>query len=197
MIKEMEMDVREKVKFVISMNKIALAKLLIPFALAGATVAFLWLFLPEDFGKYATVFGIYSFVPLIGTLSVVPTGLRIGIPPVPLITFIILTDAILALFLVWNFDYAKKIPGLGKLVQRVGEQGEQALQKYKWAKRFGFIGVILLVIFPLQWTGAGVGSIVGRLIGMTPLMTWLAVIIGTFIRSTLATLIYYGAISFL
>ena len=196
MIKEMEMDVREKVKFVISMNKIALAKLLIPFALAGATVAFLWLFLPEDFGKYATVFGIYSFVPLIGTLSVVPTGLRIGIPPVPLITFIILTDAILALFLVWNFDYAKKIPGLGKLVQRVGEQGEQALQKYKWAKRFGFIGVILLVIFPLQWTGAGVGSIVGRLIGMTPLMTWLAVIIGTFIRSTLATLIYYGAISF-
>ena len=100
------------------------------------------------------------------------------------------------MFLVWNFDYAKKIPGLGKLVQRVGEQGEQALQKYKWAKRFGFIGVVLLVIFPLQWTGSGVGSIVGRLIGMQPLMTWLAVVIGTFIRSTLATLIYYGAISF-
>lgn len=192
----MEMDIREKVKFVISMNKIALAKLLIPFALAGASVLFLWLFLPEDFGKYVTVFSVYSFVPLIGTLSVVPTGLRIGIPPIPLIAFIIFTDAVLALFLVWNFDYAKKIPGLGKLVERVGVQGEQALQKYKWAKRFGFIGVILLVIFPLQWTGAGVGSIIGRLIGMQPLMTWLAVIIGTFIRSTLATLIYYGALSF-
>ncbi|MBN1762092.1 MAG: small multi-drug export protein [Methanomicrobia archaeon] len=196
MIKEMEMDVRKKVKFVISMNKIALAKLLIPFAIAGATVLFLWFFFPEDFGKYVTVFSVYSFVPLIGTLSVVPTGLRIGIPPIPLIAFIIFTDAVLALFLVWNFDYAKKVPGLGKLVERVGEQGEEALQKYKWAKRFGFIGVVLLVIFPLQWTGAGVGSIVGRLIGMQPLMTWLAVIIGTFIRSTLATLIYYGAISF-
>jgi uncharacterized membrane protein len=196
MIKELQTDMLEKANQVRLMNKIALLKLLLPFAIAGATVVFIWLFFPEDFGKYATVFGVYSFVPLIGTVTVVPTGLQLGIPPVPLITFIIFTDAVLAMFLVWNFDYAKKIPGLGKLVQRVGEQGEQALQKYKWAKRFGFIGVVLLVIFPLQWTGSGVGSIVGRLIGMQPLMTWLAVVIGTFIRSTLATLIYYGAISF-
>ncbi|HUV02840.1 MAG TPA: small multi-drug export protein [Desulfobacteria bacterium] len=196
MIKEMQTDMLEKANQVRLMNKIALLKLLLPFAIAGATVAFLWFFFPEDFGKYATVFGVYSFVPLIGTVTVVPTGLQLGIPPVPLIAFIIFTDAVLAMFLVWNFDYAKKVPGLGKLVQRVGEQGEQALQKYKWAKRFGFIGVVFLVIFPLQWTGSGVGSIVGRLIGMQPLMTWLAVVIGTFIRSTLATLIYYGAISF-
>ncbi|MBE0517480.1 MAG: small multi-drug export protein [Methanophagales archaeon] len=196
MIKEMEMTVREKIKIVIQMNKIALAKLLIPFGIAGFTVAFLGLFFPEDFGKYVTVFGVYSFLPLIGTLSVVPTGLGLGIPPVPLISFIIFTDAVLSLFLVWNFDYAKKVPGIGELVERVERSGEEAIRKYKWAKRFGFIGVVLLVIFPLQWTGAGVGSIVGRLIGMPSLMTWLAVIIGTFIRSTLATLICLGAVSF-
>jgi len=74
---------------------------------------------------------------------------------------------------------------LGILVVRVGDSGERALQKYKWAKRFGFVGLVALVIFPLQWTGAGVGSIVGRLIGMTPLMTWLAVIIGTCVRSVI------------
>ena len=185
MIKEMEMNVKGKVRMVIQMNKIALVKLLLPFGIAGAAVAFLWLFLPEDFGKYLSVFSVYSFVPLIGTISVIPYGLGLGIQPIPLIAFIIFTDAVLALFLVWNFDYAKKIPGLGKLVERVGESGEKALQKYKWAKRFGFIGVVILVIFPLQWTGAGVGSIVGRLIGMPSLMTWLAVIIGTFIRSTI------------
>jgi len=196
MIKEMGMDVLEKANRVRLMNKIALVKLLLPFGIAGAAVAFLWLFVPEDFGKYVTVFGVYSFMPLIGTLTVVPTGLGLGIPPVPLISFIIFTDSVLALFLVWNFDYAKRIPGLGKLVERVGESGEKALQKYKWAKRFGFIGVVLLVIFPLQWTGAGVGSIVGRLIGMPSLLTWVAVIIGTFIRSTLATLICLGIVSF-
>lgn len=196
MIKEIQTHLKEKVNAMMQTNMIALVKLLLPFGIAGAVVAFLWLFLPEDFGKYVTVFGVYSFMPLIGTITVVPTGLGLGIPPIPLIAFIIFTDAILALFLVWNFDYAKKIPGFGKLVERVGESGEKALQKYKWAKRFGFIGVVLLVIFPLQWTGAGVGSIVGRLIGMPSLLTWVAVIIGTFIRSTLATLICLGAISF-
>lgn len=197
MIRKVQADVKDKVDAVRQANKIALAKFLIPFGIAGATMAFFWLFVdPETMGKYATVFSIYSFVPLIGTLSVVPTGLSLGIPPAPLIAFIIFTDAVLAMFLVWNFDYAKKIPGLGKLVARVGETGEQALHKYKWAKRFGFIGVVLLVIFPLQWTGAGVGSIVGRLIGMPSLMTWFAVIVGTFIRSTLATLICLGAVSF-
>jgi uncharacterized membrane protein len=189
------MSVKEQVKIVIRMNKIALAKLITPFAIASALVIFLYLADQQMFGKYVTVFGIYSFVPIIGTLSVVPTGLELGIPPVSLISFIIFTDAVLALFLVWNFDYAKKIPGLGELVERVERSGEEAIRKYKWAKRFGFIGLVILVIFPLQWTGAGVGSIVGRLIGMAPLMTWLAVVIGTFIRSTIATLIYLGVVS--
>ncbi len=195
MIKELEMNVRGGIREVKVMNKIKLAKFLIPWALGGVTVLFIWLVLPEDFGNYMAVFGVYSFVPLLGTLSVVPTGLRLGISPLPLISFIVWTDTLLALFLVWNFDYAKKIPGLGELVERVHTSGERALQKYKWASRLGFIGVVLLVIFPLQWTGAGVGSIVGRLIGMQSLMTLLAVIIGTLIRSTLAALIYLGVLS--
>jgi uncharacterized membrane protein len=185
MIKEMEMSVREKIKMVIEMNKIALAKILIPFGLVGATVLFFLLFLPEEFGRYVTVFSVYTFAPIIGMIAVIPTGLGLGIPPLALIAFIVYTDAILSMFLVWNFDYAKKIPGIGELVERVEERGEEALTKYKWAKRFGFIGLVVFVIFPLQWTGAGVGSILGRLIGMAPLMTWLAVILGTFIRSVI------------
>ncbi len=191
MIKEMEMDVKEKIERVMRMKKIALAKLFIPFCIAGITVLFFWFFIePEVYAKYAKVFSIYSFIPLVGTGAAIPEGLRLGIPPVALISFIIFTDAVLALFLVWNFDYARKIPGIGKLVERAEERGEKTIIKYKWVKRFGFIGIVVLVIFPLQWTGAGVGSIVGRLIGMPSLMTWLAVVLGTFIRSTL--LIYFS-----
>ena len=196
MIKEMELTVREKIKMVIEMNKIALAKVIIPLAVAGALVIFLLLSGSEIFGKYLAVFSVYSFMPIVGPVTSIPTGLGLGIPPVSLISFITFTDAVLALFLVWNFDYAKKVPGIGELVERVGESGEKALTRYKWAKRFGFIGLVAFVIFPLQWTGAGVGSIVGRLIGMTPLMTWLAVVIGTFTRSTILTFIYLGAVSF-
>ncbi len=191
----MEMTVREKIKIVNQMNKIALAKVIIPLAVAGALVIFLLLLEPEIFGKYLAVFSVYSLMPIVGSVTSIPTGLGLGIPPVSLISFITFTDAVFALFLIWNFDYAKKIPGIGELVERVGESGEKALIKYKWAKRFGFIGLVAFVISPLQWTGAGAGSIVGRLIGMPSLMTWLAVIIGTFIRSTILTLIYLGVVS--
>ncbi len=114
-----------------------------------------------------------------------------------IVTFIVFSDAVLAMFLVWNFDHAKKIPGLGKLVCKVEEDGNKALRKYKWAKRLGFLGLVLLVMFPLQWTGSAVGSIVGRLIGMPPLTTWLAVVLGTFIRTTIFTLVSLGVASFL
>ena len=193
----MEINAKEKMEMVMQMKKIALAKLVIPFCIAGAMVIFFWFAGHDIYTKYATVFSIYSFMPLGGAVAAIPAGLKLGIPPVGLISFIIFTDAVLALFLVWNFDYAKKIPGLGKLVERAEENGEKAIRKYKWAKRFGFVGLVVLVMFPLQWTGSAVGSMVGRLIGMTPLMTWLAVIVGTFIRSTLTTLISIGVLSFL
>ncbi len=197
MIKEMEMNVKEKMEMVMQMKKIALAKLIIPFCIAGVMVIFFWFAGQEIYTKYAAVFSIYSFVPFGGTVAAIPAGLRLGIPPVGLISFIIFTDAVLSLFLVWNFDYAKKIPGLGEIVERAEKKGEKAIRKYKWAKRFGFIGLVLLVMFPLQWTGSAVGSIVGRLIGMPPLMTWLAVIVGTSIRSILTTLISIGVLSIL
>ena len=193
----MEINAKEKMEMVMQMKKIALAKLVIPFCIAGAMVIFFWFAGHDIYTKYATVFSIYSFMPLGGAVAAIPAGLKLGIPPVGLISFIIFTDGVLALFLVWNFDYAKKIPGLGKLVERAEENGEKAIRKYKWAKRFGFVGLVVLVMFPLQWTGSAVGSIVGRLIGMTPLMTWLAVVVGTFIRSTLTTLISIGVLSFL
>lgn len=187
MIKEMEMNMKEKMEVVMQMKKIALAKLIIPFCIAGAAALFFKFFVdPEMYQNYAAVLGSYSF-PIGGALAAIPAGLTL--PPVAFISFVVFTDAVLALFLVWNFDYAKKIPGIGKLVEKAEESGEKAIRKYKWAKRFGFAGVVVLVTFPFV-AGSAVGSVVGRLIGMSSLMTWLAVVIGTFIRSTL--LIYFG-----
>lgn len=195
MLREIETNVKDKVEKVRQMRKIAIAKLILPFCLAGAVVLLLWFAGQEVYTKYATVFSIYSFMPIGGAVAVIPAGLGLGIPPAGLIAFILFTDANLALFLVWNFDYAKKIPGLGKVVERAEENGEKAIKKYKWAKRFGFVGLVLFVMFPLQYTGSAIGAVAGRLIGMTPLMTWLAVVAGCFLRSTLATLICLGVVS--
>ncbi len=196
MIKEIETCVQEKVDVIRQMKMIAIAKFIIPFCLAGAAVVFFWFAGPEVYAKYATVFSIYSFVPLFGLETAIPKGLSLGIHPAALISFLLYTDAVLSMFLVWNLDYAKKIPHIGKLVERTEESGEKTIKKYKWLKRMGFIGLVVIVIIPFQYTGSVAGSIVGRIIGMTPLMTWLAVIIGCVTRSTMWTLISIGVLSF-
>jgi len=188
------MRVKERVERVRAMERLAIAKLIIPFCLGIAAAVILFLAGQDVYTRYATVFSIYSFMPLGGAIAAIPAGLGLGIHPAGL-TFIVFSDALVSLFLVWNFDHAKKIPLIGKIVEKVEESGNKALRRYRWAKRFGFVGLVLLVIFPLQWTGSAVGSIVGRLIGMPPLMTWLGVVLGTFIRTTLFTLISIGVFS--
>ena len=196
MIKEIGTSVQGKVDVIRQMKMIAIAKFVIPFCLAGVVVLFFWFAGSEAYTKYATVFGIYSFMPLFGLETAIPTGLSLGIHPAALISFLFFTDAVISMFLVWNLDYTKKIPYIGKLVERTEENGEKAIKKYKWAKRFGFVGLTIFVIIPFQYTGSVAGSIVGRIIGMTPLMTWLAVVIGCSTRSTIWTLISIGVLSF-
>ncbi len=195
MIKEFGTDVRERVDevrdrvdVVRRMNKMVLAKFLIPWGIAAATVLFFWAFVdPANYQNYISVFATYSLLPVGGAIASIPAGLTL--PPQNFIAFVVYTEAVLALFLVWNFDLAKKIPGIGQLVARAERRGEAALVKHKWAKRLGFLGVTLLVTFPFV-AGSAIGSVVGRLIGLPPFPTLLAVITGTFVRSTI--LIYSG-----
>jgi len=159
--KEMETKVKEKVERVRQMEKIAIAKLVIPFCLVGAIVLLIWFAGPGVYTKYATVFSIYAFMPIGGSVAAIPAGLGLGIPPAGLIAFVLFADADMALFLVWNFNHAKKLPCFGKMVTLIEVKGEEAIKKYKWAKRFGFIGLVLFVVFPFQYTGSAVGAIVG------------------------------------
>ena len=90
-------------------------------------------------------------------------------------------DIVVALFLVWNYDLAKKIPFVGKFMIKVEEKGKNVEYKYGWVKPLRFIGIVLFVMIPFQGSGGLVGSIVGRLIGMKPWNTLIAISIGAVI----------------
>ena len=176
----------------------ALAKLIIPFLIAlSSVILFCTLADQATCTRYATVFGIYSFIPVGGPIAAVQVGLTLGISAVDLILFIVFTEVIQALFVVWNFDYTKEVPGIGTMVKRTVEKGEKMIERYKWVMKLEFLGLILLVTTPLQGTGAVAGSVIGRLMGMTPLRTWLAVTLGITFRTALTTLIVLGIISLL
>ena len=61
-------------------------------------------------------------------------------------------------------------------------------QKYGWIKPLKFIGIVLFVMVPFQGSGGLVASIVGRLIGMKPWNTFLAITIGAIVGCLLIAL---------
>lgn len=127
--------------------------------------------------KFWPLITAYFFPPL-GKESVIPTGVGLGIHPLAMALSIAFVDIIVALFLLWNYDLAKRIPLVGKFMIKVENIGKSSSEKYSWFKSLRFIGVVLFVMVPFQGSGGLVGSILGRLIGMKPINTFFAISIG-------------------
>ena len=170
-----------------------LLKFFLPFAIAVLVMIILYLLVDkESSGKLFLLIFAYFFPPL-GKESIIPIGVSGGdlnipilnqhivvpeINPIVMALTIAFVDIIIALFLLWNYDLAKKIPLIGKFMIKVENLGKNSSDKYSWIKPLRFIGIVLFVMVPFQGSGGLVGSIVGRLIGMKPLNTFFAISIG-------------------
>ena len=176
-----------------SKRSVTLAKFFVPFAIAGLVILILYLLIDsKSSGKLFFLMFAYFFPPL-GKESVIPIGVSGGELTIPIINqhivvpsiyplvmalTIAFVDIIVALFLLWNYDLAKKIPLVGKFMIKVENIGKSSSEKYSWIKPLRFIGIVLFVMVPFQGSGGLVGSIVGRLIGMKPWNTFFAISIG-------------------
>ena len=164
---------------------IRLAKFFTPPILGFGMLIPIGLMLEESMRmKYWSLITGYFFPPL-GKESIIPLGVTAGINPILMALSIAFVDVVVALFLVWNYDLAKKIPLVGKFIIKVEEKGENVEKKYGWIKPLRFIGIVLFVMVPFQGSGGLVGSIVGRLIGMTPRNTFFAISVGAIIGTLL------------
>ena len=173
------------------------AKILLPFIIAAVgilIVRFYLIFTGQ--GNAATKLIILMFAyffPPLGKESIIPIGVGGGEITVPILNqhlvvpainplimafTIAFVDIVVALFLLWNYDLAKKIPLIGKFMIKVEDIGKSSSDKYTWIKPLRFIGIVLFVMVPFQGSGGLVGSILGRLIGMRPWNTFFAISIG-------------------
>ena len=170
------MKINEKPKVVIQ-----IAKFFTPVVIGLAVIIFVGLLMEESLRfKFWPLITAYFFPPL-GKESVIPTGVATGIHPLIMALSIAFVDIVVALFLLWNYDLAKKIPLIGKFMIKVEKIGKSSSEKYSWIKPLRFIGIVLFVMVPFQGSGGLVGSIIGRLIGMKPWNTFFAISIGAII----------------
>ena len=177
----------------LSDRAVALTKFFFPFVLGFGAFGIWGLFSDTIFRIWPLI--IAYFFPPLGKETVIPLGIGIlkegvnvplinlhvepvSVDPLSIALAIAFVDIVVALFLVWNYDLAKKIPLVGRFMQKVEKIGKNSEDSYGWVKPLRFIGIILFVMVPFQGSGGLVGSIVGRLIGMKPVHTFCAISIG-------------------
>jgi len=172
---------------------IRLGKFFFPF-IFGFGVYWIWSLFSDTLSKIWPLLVAYFFPPF-GKETVIPiaTGVSekginvpllniyvepINIDPLAIALAVAFIDIVVALFLVWNYDLAKNIPLIGKFMIKAEKLGKGSSDKYRWFKSLRFIGIVLFVMVPFQGSGGLVGSIVGRLFGMKPWNTFIAISIG-------------------
>jgi len=141
-------------------------KFVLPLAVILAVFAALYLI--EPYQQFLIISGLLAayFVPPAGKETIIPFAILAGYPWWLVMLVIFLLDAAVALFVVWNFDLALKIPLIGRLLEAGMTVGRNYTERQPWLRRFSTVGLIFFVFFPLQGTGAMNGAILGRLLGL-------------------------------
>lgn len=167
----------------------ALINLFLPVLIAS--IVGLFLYLIKNYTLLALLIA-YGLPPgiFLGRLVVIPFVIRLD--PLSMIAALTFVDIICTWMLAWSFDIITLLPIVGKLALKAELKGHNYIEKYKWVKGLASAGVVLFVAIPFYGTNAIVGTIVGRIIGLKPLNTVIAVSIGAFIGALIAVLPLYG-----
>lgn len=94
-------------------------------------------------------------------------------------------DVVVAFFMAFHIGSLFRLPVIGPRIGGLVADGRFILDAQKWMKRATFLGVVVFVAFPLQATGSVGGSLFGRMLGMSRLATFLAVVLGGAIGNVL------------
>jgi hypothetical protein len=130
---------------------------------------------------------ILYFVPPAGKESVIPGMISRDVNPYLVIMDIVFIDVMVSIFLIWNFDYVKKVPLFGGLIDFIERKSQKYLKDRKFAKGGIYIMLILFVVVPFQGSGGAASTIIGKILGMKPYRIWACVWIGSFIGVSLIT----------
>jgi len=158
-------------------------KVSVPFLLCGLFLAVVWFFLPTE--QWLLLFGmmVAYVVPPLGRETIIPVSILLGIPWWLIALALAFLDFAGGLFMAWNFPLVLRIPYVGPRVRRFMAAGRTFLDRRPWLERLYFIGLIIFVSIPFDGSGSIVGSVVGRMLGMTKIEVLSCVTIGGIIGS--------------
>ncbi|MFA5267162.1 MAG: small multi-drug export protein [Methanoregula sp.] len=155
--------------------------LLVPALIAIAFVIILEVTLPQ--AMFLPMIGLITayLLPPAGKEMVIPIGIALGIPWWYMALAIVTVDVIAGLFMALNFDIAYRIPFIGPLLADITKKTKQFLSDHRWFASLWFFAIVLMVMVPFFGSGGIRGSVAGKLLGLSTLLTFLAILAGSLI----------------
>ncbi|MFA4875802.1 MAG: small multi-drug export protein [Methanoregula sp.] len=120
-------------------------------------------------------------LPPAGKETVIPIGIALGIPWWYMALSVVMIDVETCLFMALNFDLAYRIPVIGPLLSDLTKTTEQFIADHEWLAGLWFFTIVLMVMVPVLGSGGVRGSIAGKLLGMSTLLVFLAILTGALI----------------
>jgi uncharacterized membrane protein len=154
------------------------ARLLLPFALAGAFFLTCFFLLTPDRVMILGGLMVAYYIPPSGKESLIPLGIVLGIPWWLMAFTLAYLDVVTSLFMILNLDRAQRLPYLGPWISKSLASGHEFMEQRPWLARWRVPGVAFFVMLPLQGTGGVGATIVGIMAGLSPAEILLAVGIG-------------------
>jgi len=110
-----------------------------------------------------------------------------------LVVLVLYLDLVTACVLTFHLGFLFKLPLIGSKLTDLVLDGQFILHSNPWMKRMTFLGLVVFVVLPGPATGSTGASIVGRLLGMSRLGTFVAIVLG----SVLGCAAYYLGAEFI
>lgn len=123
-----------------------------------------------------------KLVILAGAIETAPVGAW------PLAAMVVYGDAATALVIMANMHHLYRIPALGRRLARAREIGFQVLSTHKWMRRAAELGLVVFVAMPFQGSGAVLGVVLGRTLGLSRRAIFACTVIGSAAGSALVAL---------
>lgn len=167
-------------------------RVIIPFLMGFGMLLIIYsLYDYETFLQLTGLILVY-FIPPAGKESIIPAAIAMGIPWLTICVTITFIDIITCLFMLWNFEILGLIPFIGPRLTHLMRMGSEKMTQHAWLERLYFVGLVLFVFVPLQGTGAGTGTILGKMAGMPPIEIFCAISIGASLHSLIIGLSAYA-----
>ncbi|MBN1539842.1 MAG: small multi-drug export protein [Candidatus Thermoplasmatota archaeon] len=165
--------------------------------IATASVLLLYAFEDWDVASHLVDIWIFYTLPPAGKETIIPKAVAGGVPAWIAGPSTTIVDSCVSLFLIWNYDWVKKIPFLGPALERAEEKGRRKVERTRWFRRAAFLFTTLAVFVPLSGSGGFGGTIFGRVLGMHPYVVLIAVFTGSLLGSTIFAILSERMVDFL